>query len=174
MNIRLSPKIEAFLGADEVTLAALKSEAIEVEFCELQPPEFGFYAWHPETNPVIGLAHRLKFDRVLLRSVLWEGLGFHATVPDPLRPTPFVLRCTMLRGAPEPLENAALRWAATRLISRDEIRWWLRTEGRTLGHTLGRTIDDFARTFKVTPEIARERLLSLQPFLPDLWQELHV
>lgn len=155
---------EENLGVDRVTLEVLKQESIEVEFCDLQPPELGFYAWHPETNPVIGLAHRLKFDRVLLRSVLWEGLGFHATAPEPLRQTPFILSCSMLKGNPEPLERAALRWAASQLISRIEIRWWLQNGGRTLA--------DFARSFKVTPEIACERLHSLQAHFPDLWEEL--
>ena len=150
----------ANLGLDPAALEILKNESIEVEFCDLQPPEYGFYAWHPDTDPVIGLAHRLKFDRVMLRCVLWEGLGYHATVPELLRQTPFVLRSTMSRGGPDALENAALRWAAGQLISRVEIRWWLRKGGGSL--------DEFATAFKVTPEIALERLNSLPAAFPGL------
>ncbi len=148
------------MSLDPAALEMLKSEKIEVEFCDLQPPEYGFYAWHPQTDPVIGLAHRLKFDRVMLRCVLWEGLGYHATTPELLRQTPFVLRSTMQRDGPDGLENAALRWAASQLIGRVEIRWWLRNGGSTLA--------DFAAAFKVTPEIAFERLNSVQAYFPGL------
>lgn len=164
VGIRTATGALANLGVDAAALEILKNEGIEIEFCALAPPEYGFYAHHPDAEPVIGLAHRLKFDPTLLRCVLWEGLGYHATVPDLLRQTPFVLRSAMRRDRPDALENAAVRWAASQLISRMEIRWWLQNSPVTLA--------DFLAAFKVTPEIARERLNSLQSDFPGLWARM--
>lgn len=154
----------ARLGMDPAALDYLKAQRIEVAFFDLRPPELGFYSWHPETNPVIGLAHRLKINPVLLRCVLWEELGHHATAPELLRETPFVLSSTMERGSHDPLENVALRWASVQLISTAEIRWWL--------HAGGGSLDDFATTFRVTPEMARERFNALRANNPGLWRKV--
>jgi hypothetical protein len=154
----------ANLGIDQAALDYLKNQPIKVEFHNLRPPEYGFYAWYPGAIPVIGLAEHLKADRVRLRCVLWEELGHHATAPESLRRRPFVLRSTTRRGSHDPLENGALRWAAVQLISAAEIRWWLFAGGGTLV--------DLAEVFRVTPEMARERLNALQANQPGLWRKI--
>lgn len=154
----------ASLGIGATALEYLRRQRIAIEFCDLRTPEYGFYAWHPQAIPVIGLAHRLKINPVLLRCVLWEELGHHATAPELLRQTPFVLCNTMNRGSHDPLENVALRWAAVQLISTAEIRWWLYAGGGTL--------DDLAHVFRVTPEMARERLNALKANNPGLWRKV--
>ena len=156
-------KVLANLGIDVVALEYLKANHLEVQFFNLRLPELGFYAWHPQAHPVIGLASHLKIDPVLLRCVLWEEMGHHATAPELLRQAPFILCSTMERGSHDPLENVALRWAAVQLISTAEIRWWL--------HDGGGTLDEFAATFRVTPEMARERLNALKANNPGLWRK---
>ena len=156
--------ILANLDIDALALEYLRRQRIVVEFCDLRLPEYGFYAWHPGAKPVIGLAHDLKTRLVLLRCVLWEELGHHATASELLRLDPFILCSTVNRGNHDPVENVALRWAAVQLISTAEIRWWLYAGGGTLG--------DFAQTFRVTPEMARERLNALQANHPGLWRKM--
>jgi hypothetical protein len=154
----------ANLGIEAAALDYLRNQRILVEFYDLRPPEYGFYAWYPGAFPVIGLANRLKAHRLWLRCVLWEELGHHATAPEALRRGPFVLGSTRHRGSHDPLENSALRWAAVQLISTAEIRWWLYAGGGTL--------EEFAQVFRVTPEIARERLNALQANNPGLWRKV--
>jgi hypothetical protein len=74
-----------------------------------------------------------------------------------------VLGSTTPRGSHDPPENRALRWAAVQLISVAEIRWWL--------HAGGGTLENLAEVFRVTPEMARERLNALQANQPGLWRK---
>jgi Zn-dependent peptidase ImmA (M78 family) len=159
-----------FRDLNEITIRTLtvrqlaENFGVRLEFEDLRPPLNGFYKWHPQAQPVIVIAAQLKSNPVVLKCTIWEELGHHFTASEEMRRHPFTLYSRTERRNDHPLEKQALRWASVRLISELEIRWFI-AEG-------GGTLEDFARRFGVTEELAVERINALQAHNPGLWHSL--
>ncbi|HEX2914547.1 MAG TPA: ImmA/IrrE family metallo-endopeptidase [Chloroflexia bacterium] len=153
--------ITDFHGQAARAWAYIEQHNIRVLWRDLEPPENGFYSWHPGARPCIVLANRLKADPLLMKCTLWEELGHHVTATEEMRRQPFILYCTSGWRVGETVENQALRWASLHLVTETEIRWWL-DDGAG-------TIEEFARRFAITEEMAFARLNALQAHNPSLW-----
>lgn len=141
-----------------------KQFGIRLIFDDLRPPANGFYKWQPGTKPLIVVANRIKDDSVLLKCTVWEELGHHFTATEEMRRRPFTLHSHTDRSNDQVLEKQALRWASVHLVSDFEIRWFVREGGGTL--------EEFARRFGITEELAAERINALQALNPGLWRYL--
>lgn len=154
----------------EITIRAMTARqvagrfGIRLEFEDLRPPINGFYKWRPGVAPVIVLATRIKDDSVLLKCTVWEELGHHFTATEEMRRRHFTLYSQTIRSNDQILEKQALRWASVHLVSDFEIRWFVREGGGTL--------EEFARRFGITEELAAERINALQALNPGLWRYL--
>jgi hypothetical protein len=136
---------------------------IRVNFYDLKPPLQGFLLTSRRASK-IGLARHIKNDPVLLKCVLLEELGHFFTLSPGKLPHGVPIYSTAGREGYAPLEDQALRWAAVRCIQELEIRWFIDDGGGTL--------EEFARRFGVTLEIAQARQDALKASNYGLWQRL--
>lgn len=155
---------DTYSYSDLHALKWLSQENIDVQYIYLEEPYNGAYIWCPDTQPIIALSERIREDFTLKRCVLFEEIGHHFTLTEELRLEPQVLYNTHGRGELPVVEKQALRWASLQLVTDLEIRWFIKDGGGV--------IDEFARRFRITHEMAIERLNALKAHNPTLFRML--